>query len=220
MTQNIDYLSGATVSPEKIRWLENDAPQIRGNALDLGCGAGLYSKWLSDRGWMVDAIDVNQSPTIKNVRVSVCDLEVGLNFPDAHFDFLMAWDILEHLANEEKMWGEIARVLRPGGMIMGSVPHGSDQRLYPYNLAFKHHIDKTHKREYNEEHIRTRMEKVGIALKATELVGPVSPQFLSEFVAFKALRRPVALTIGAFRRLGFLTFQEFYADVFFCGKKQ
>jgi len=79
---NIDYMKGATVSPEKIAWLEAHAPAGAGDALDLGCGARLYSKWLAQKGWRVQALDLDDPPAIPGVRPMAHDLEGGLPFPD------------------------------------------------------------------------------------------------------------------------------------------
>ena len=237
MQSNIDYLSAATLSPEKTSWMEAFAPattmapmrcaigtargipQIAGKALDLGCGAGLYSAWLVKRGWQVHALDLNLLPSIQGAKTMRHDLEKGIPFPDQTFDLALAWDVLEHLVEEKQMWHELARVLCPGGILLGSVPHKADERLRRHNLTFKHHIDKTHQREYSPKDIEEKMGSAQLTPTAIELKGPVSPQVISEFVGFKMARRPVALMVGAARRLGLLTFGELYADVFFAAKR-
>lgn len=216
---NIDYVVGATVSHEKIAWMECFLPKTAGTVLDLGCGAGLYSSWLSKRNWKVQALDLNQPPTIQNVQTTAHNLENKLPFPDGQFHLVLAWDVLEHVASEEALWEDISRVLHPKGILLGSVPHNADQRLRPYNLTYKHHIDKTHHREYNFEDIKNRMHSAGLIPLRLEFKGPVSPQVLAEFVSIKILRRPVAQIIGVARRLGFLNFGELHADIFFAGKK-
>jgi len=215
----MDYLTNASVSPEKIAWLETFVPRKIGSALDLGCGAGLYSTWLTDRGWKVQAMDLNPSSNIRSAVILQHDLEKGLPFPSESFDLVLAWDILEHLTNEKQMWTEIGRTLRPGGVLIGSVPHNADQRLQRYNLTFKHHIDKTHRREYSPKGLQERIQNSKLNPLQVELKGPVSPQVFAEFVFIKSLRRPVARLIGAARRLGLLAFGELYADIFFAAKK-
>ncbi len=217
--QNIDYITGASISPEKISWIEKYVPQIPGDAVDIGCGAGLYSTWLAQRKWRVHALDINEPPSLKNVDTRAHNLEEGLPFPDRSFDLVLAWDIMEHVIGEKRLWSDIARVLRPAGIFIGSVPHASDQRLHPYNITFKHHIDKTHQREYNPKDIEGRSQAVQLVPKAIELKGPVSPQVIAEFVSFKAMRRPVALLVGAARRIGFLNFGELHSDIFFTVEK-
>ena len=217
--QNIDYTSGVTISPEKISWMETYISDGPGEALDLGCGTGLYSTWLSKKKWRVKAVDLNEPPRLKNVSMIKHDLEEGIPFPKESFDLIVAWDVLEHVVNEKKLWEDLSRVLRPSGLLVGSVPHSEDQRLHYYNLTFKHHIDKTHQREYSSKDIEERLRLARLELQAIELKGPVSPQVIAEFISLKVMRRPVALLVGAARRLGFLSFGELYADIFFAAKK-
>ena len=212
--------SEPSVSPEKIAWMESFAPTTCGQALDLGCGPGLYARWLTKRGWDVDALDLRAPPPVNGVRVLAHNLEQGIPFPSGSFGLLLAWDIIEHVANEESLWKEIHRVLRLGGVLVGSVPHNADRRLQRYNLTFKHHVDKTHQREYSPEEVDGRMRSARLTSVAVTLKGPVSPQVLSEFVRFPAARRPVARLIGLARRLGMLTFGELYGDIFFTGRKE
>ncbi len=213
-----DYLTGATISPDKVAWMEHHLPSQPGRALDLGCGAGLYSTWLVDRGWKVTAVDVAPAP-IPRVETLRQDLENGLPFPAASFDAVLAWDILEHLAMDGPMWRDMARILAPGGYLIGSVPHDGDVRLRPYNLVFKHHLDRTHQREYTAAMLRERVLTAGLVEGVIEPKGPASPKVLVEFIRWKPARHPVGWILGALRRAGLLQFGELYADLFFTAKK-
>ncbi len=213
-----DYVTGATISSDKVAWMEAHLPRHPGRAMDLGCGAGLYARWLLERGWKVLAVDL-KPPRLTGIETLAHDLETGLPLPDGAFEAVLAWDVLEHLAEEERMWSEIARVLRPGGCLIGSVPHDADQRLRPYNLVFKHHTDRTHHREYTRGMIEERVARAGLVGLRVSPRGPVSPQVLSEFVRWPRARRPVARVVGGLRRMGLLSFGELYADLFFAADK-
>lgn len=52
------------------------------------------------------------------------DVEAPLPFDDGAFDVVVAAELLEHLRSPDRLVTEIARVLRPGGTIAGSVPNG------------------------------------------------------------------------------------------------
>ena len=57
-------------------------------------------------------------------RVQVLESEI-LPFPDDAFDLVTALDVLEHIENDRAALREVARVLRPGGMLLATVPaHG------------------------------------------------------------------------------------------------
>ncbi len=46
----------------------------------------------------------------------------ALPFPDACFGLVAALDIVEHVADDEAAWAELARVARPGAVLLVSVP--------------------------------------------------------------------------------------------------
>jgi SAM-dependent methyltransferase len=48
----------------------------------------------------------------------------ALPFPDDSFDALTMLDVLEHLPDPRRALAEVARVLRPGGTLLLTVPHG------------------------------------------------------------------------------------------------
>jgi ubiquinone/menaquinone biosynthesis C-methylase UbiE len=99
-------------------------PEAR--ALDIGCGPGLISLALAERGYGVDAIDI--APAMINMtrqllgeaglgrRVRAIEGDVrNLKFPDNSFDVVLAVGVTEWLPSLQQPMSEIARVLRPGG---------------------------------------------------------------------------------------------------------
>ena len=94
--------------------------------LDVGCGAGNLLQAARSNGWNAQGLDVAAN-SIKHVR------ELGFegfhgelhkaNFPSQHFDVITAAEILEHLAEPRLLLEEIARALRPGGLLWTTTPH-------------------------------------------------------------------------------------------------
>jgi SAM-dependent methyltransferase len=50
---------------------------------------------------------------------------VALTFPDAAFDFILSFDVFEHIPEFERGFTECARCLKPGGKMLFSVPFNS-----------------------------------------------------------------------------------------------
>jgi 2-polyprenyl-6-hydroxyphenyl methylase/3-demethylubiquinone-9 3-methyltransferase len=95
--------------------------------LDLGCAGGFMAEALDDRGATVTGID----PAAEAIaaadahargagRAIRYDVGVGeaLPYGDAAFDAVVCVDVLEHVADLDKVLGQVARVLRPGGVFL------------------------------------------------------------------------------------------------------
>jgi SAM-dependent methyltransferase len=114
-------LPGAAVG----RWLAGHAPKVRGRLMDLGCGNQPYQAWY---GPLVDEIVPVDAAPIPGVVV--VDLDEPLPFEDESFDTVLCTSVLEHVSNADGAMGEIARVLRPGGHALVTLPF-----LYPTHEA-------------------------------------------------------------------------------------
>jgi SAM-dependent methyltransferase len=88
-------------------------------ALDISAGDGLSSRMLAERGWRVIS---TERRTRRPGWVAV-DLNGDLPFRDAQFDLALMLEVIEHLADIPHALGEIARVLKPGGVAILSTPN-------------------------------------------------------------------------------------------------
>ena len=68
-----------------------------------------------------------------DARTSIQNLE-ALTFPDASFDIVLTSDVMEHVRLHDRAHAEIARVVKPGGVYMFTVPHYRHQRETYYRV--------------------------------------------------------------------------------------
>jgi SAM-dependent methyltransferase len=78
--------------------------------------------------WPVPAVDITQSP-----------------FPDASFDFVLTNEVLEHVPDLMAALRDTARILTPGGQLIGTFPFNYDveatetrARLTPSGIEYLH----------------------------------------------------------------------------------
>jgi len=95
--------------------------------LDVGCGAGTLLKVASDEGWQAEGIEVSR-PSVEflqkqNIKVFHGDLSAA-QFTEGSFDVATAVEILEHIPEPITVLKEIHQVLRPGGLLWATTPHG------------------------------------------------------------------------------------------------
>ncbi len=135
--------------------IEELNPQENEKIIDLGCGTGYYLFLLSSlpvklnlTGFDYDkeALSEAKNSLPKNIKFLSGDLH-RMPFKDNSFDKAIISEVLEHLENDVKALKEIYRILKPGGMLVISVPSINYPFLWdPLNYClqrfFKFHIKK------------------------------------------------------------------------------
>ena len=93
--------------------------------LDAGCGTGINLEYLAEFGNVVGADNSEEAiefcrkrGNASVVRTDLCDLE----WKDDHFDLVTALDVIEHIDRDEVAVRELARVTKPGGHLLVTVP--------------------------------------------------------------------------------------------------
>jgi cyclopropane-fatty-acyl-phospholipid synthase len=106
--------------------------------LDLGCGWGSLTGWLSERYPKAEIVAVSnsrlqrawiESLRLPNVRVITADVN-RLDL-DEHFDRILSVEMLEHMRNYEALLARIASWLEPGGRFFCHV-FSHDRFAYAY----------------------------------------------------------------------------------------
>ncbi len=92
--------------------------------LDLGAGQGALTQKLHNKGYDVHACDL--FPEVFKFNLVEClkaDITDTIPYPDAMFDLVIAVEVTEHILDHERFFGEINRILKPGGRLYISTPN-------------------------------------------------------------------------------------------------
>jgi len=95
-----------------------------GRVLDIPVGGGDNARPLAAAGYDVLGADiVIESLVGQGYEVQKIDMTQPLPFPDASFDAILHSEGIEHVDNQVAVLEELARVLKPGGVMIVTTPN-------------------------------------------------------------------------------------------------
>ena len=162
-----------SVKPARFGWVSRFDHTFPGRSassecrtLEIGAGTGTHVQFEPTGDYV--ALEASgqlaaQIPKRDRLSVVVADCEKRLPWDDDSFDRVLAIHVLEHLYNLPAALGEIARVLRPGGILCVVIPCEGG-RLYSLGRRFttKRIFEKRYKTPYEwmirQDHCNTARE--------------------------------------------------------------
>ncbi len=146
--------------------------------IDLGCGnVPLFAAYRT----AVDVIvctDCEQASASKAYRDFTCDLTAPLPIRSCNFDTIILADVLEHIPTPQALWFEMARILKPGGKLLVSVPFYYGIHDAPHDYF-----------RYTAFALRRFAQEAGFSLLVLEPLGG-SPEILADLFAKHAQAVP------------------------------
>lgn len=123
------------------------AERIGGEVLEIGTGSGYGIELVAPHARRFVTIDKHrpQEELLARGDVTFLEAEVPpLPFRDASFDWVISFQVIEHIRDDRAFVAEIHRVLRPGGRFLVTTPNA------PMSLT----RNPWHVREYTPEELR------------------------------------------------------------------
>ena len=142
-----------------------------GKVLDVPAGEGALALRLVDAGFDVRCCDLYPEIfRLQDVDIRHGDLQGRLQYEDAVFDSIVCVEGLEHVENPQQAIREFARLLRPGGHLIVSVPNilNVEERL-----KWLLHGHTSHFKPLSSEHLEKARVKFGDRLEITLHINPI-----------------------------------------------
>ena len=144
----------------------------RGALLDVPAGEGALAARLIAAGFEVSCCDLYPEIfRLDGVSIRQGDLNGDLPFDNQSFDYVTCLEGLEHIENPQQAIREFARLLRPGGTVIVSIPNilNIEERLkwllYGYTSHFKPmtraHVARLRAEYDNREEIAAHVNPIG-----------------------------------------------------------
>lgn len=133
------------------------AEHVEGRTLDVGAGQLPLKPMVVERGAEYESVDIERRhPELTYVD----DAQTLATFEDASYDTVISSQVLEHVANPFAAMAAMARVTRPGGKLLLTVPHLSRLHEVPHDYY-----------RYTQYGVRAMAERVGFDVLEVRPVG-------------------------------------------------
>jgi SAM-dependent methyltransferase len=115
-----------------------------GRALEIGFGAGVYLRALTNHYREVVATDLNHSQLeyvrsrtadLANLQVLIDDITIS-SLPERSFDLVLCSEVLEHISDVDRAIAGIRKVIAPGGLLLLSTPQRHSLMEMACKVAF------------------------------------------------------------------------------------
>lgn len=139
----------------------------KGRILDIGTAGGAFLGVAKRRGWEVAGCEPNRWMAEWGSEHYGIDIQAGtifdMDLPDAHFDVVTLWDVLEHTPDPKKVLEECRRIMKPGGLLIVNYPdiEALVARLMGRKWVF---LLSVHLYYFTPDTIRQMLEKTGFGV--------------------------------------------------------
>ena len=127
---------------------------LSGICLDIGCGDMPYKETIEKYVERYDTSDIEER--IEGVTYVCSSTDMGI-IPDNEYDSVTCLQVLEHVPDPFKSISEMNRILKPGGILLITVPHLSRIHEAPYDFF-----------RYTKFGLREILEKSGFEVQSIE----------------------------------------------------
>lgn len=128
--RNSEFKPLHEINPLRVNWIDERSPLAGKRVLDVGCGGGILSEAMAQRGAKVTAIDMGETPlSVARLHQLESGLEIDYRQVTAEgladeqpeqFDVVTCMEMLEHVPDPASVIAACQRLVKPDGQVFFS----------------------------------------------------------------------------------------------------
>ncbi len=137
-----------------------------GRILDIGCALGYSLAEARDLGWEGTGLEISEHAAALSREINGVDVRVGrigdVRFPEAGFDAIVMWDVIEHLSDPVAEVKSLLRWLKPGGLLHMVTPDVGSISSRVLGARWYHYKPGEHVVYFNRKSMARLLERVSL----------------------------------------------------------
>ncbi len=186
--------------------------------LDVGCGTGDFLDYARRNGWQVAGTELN--PQIAELAHSTYGLVVYSGaleeapLGEAQFDVVTLWDVLEHLPDPCASLRRCQSLLRPGGLLVFSIPNLDSFDRFLFGTAWIGWDAPRHFNLFDRNTLRYLLDRSGFHLVDRRCITGAKGAFFLSLdplventllrAPYQRLRPALSLALWPYRQIAYL----------------
>ncbi len=176
--RNSEFKSLHDINPLRANYIDTHSPVAGLRLLDVGCGGGILSEAMAQRGARVTAIDMGEAP-LAVARLHQLESGVAVDYRQstaedlaaaepATYDIVTCLEMLEHVPDPASVVAACARLCKPGGTVYFSTLN-RNPKAYAFAIVGAEYLLKLLPRGTHDYAKFIRPSELAAFLRATDL---------------------------------------------------
>ena len=158
---------------QKRDWVQKVSGRSSGKILDIGCGTGEFLSTMKETGWTTLGLEPDEGARTqaqKNYGLEVQEQDHLFNLPQASYDVISMWHVLEHVHRLHPYLDQIQEVLQPEGRLIIAVPNYQSKDADIYQEYWAAYDVPRHLYHFSPKGMKMLLESHGFELVEKKLM--------------------------------------------------
>ncbi len=155
----------------KKRLVQEVSGKTEGSLLDIGAGTGAFASVMQSAGWTVTGLEPDETAR-KNAeqyhQLQLQSPDTLYQLPDAAFDVITLWHVLEHVHDLHGYLDTFHRILKPGGRLLIAVPNYTSYDAVLYGRYWAAYDVPRHLYHFSPASMRLLVQRHAFAVTGLE----------------------------------------------------